>query len=455
MSLPNDRERLGAMVIGAILLGGLPTFNLVPKLRRRHFPTPRQQAVFSAFARLGREKSEINYGIVATNIAGTTDSEQFEDKETGKSHLNAFLQACLLETPTHEHIRFLAGELIEQSVRDRWVTYATEEIPQLANNNSNTMETVNATINEQKDKLFSELMNYKDDTLSTKEIIEQYDDPEHQQKFIPTGYEKLDELLGEGLGAGELSIVAARTSEGKTSLALNIALNVAQLNQSVLFVSIEMNHRRLIERSIITTSGIAKTDMPLSANEQATMETAKRCLSRYPIDIVHDSWLTIAKLRGKLEERKLQRETDLLIVDYLQLMHADRESGNRTQDVSFISAGLKQIATDYDVPVLAVAQLSRETDKRVNKEPKLTDLRESGSIEQDADVVLLLQRQDQGLSEMEWIAKHNDKTPYPAGLTRVNVAKNRHGARGTILFEAIPHLFAFEELGRMSYENSV
>ena len=451
MSLPNDRERLGAMVIGAILLGGLLTFNLVPKLRRKHFPTPRQQAVYSAFARLGREKSEINYGIVASSIVGTKEAELFEDKETGQSQLNAFLQACLLETPTPDHIRFLAGELIQQSVKDRLVTYATEEIPKLVNNNSNTMETVNALITEEKDKLLSELMNYKDETLSTKEIIEQFDDPDSQQRFVPTGYPVLDDLLGEGLGAGELSIVAARTSEGKTSLALNIALQVAQLNRSVLFVSIEMNHRRLIERSIITTSGVPKTEDPLSAQELASIEIAKRCISMYPIDIIHDSWLTIAKLRAKMEERKLQRETELLIVDYLQLMKADRESGNRAQDVSYISAGLKQIATDYDVPVLAVAQLSRETDRRSDKEPKLTDLRESGSIEQDADVVLLLQRLDMGMSEKEWDEKHNGNTSYPAGLTRVKVAKNRHGARGTLLFEAIPHLFAFEELGRMSY----
>ena len=454
MSLPNDRERLGAMVIGAILLGGLPTFKLVPKLRRKHFPTPRQQAVYSAIVHLGQGKSEINFGIVATQIGGTKEAEHFTNKDTGESQIYAFLRACLLETPTHEHIKFLASELIQQSVRDRWVTYATEEIPQLTNNSNNTMETVNAEITAAKDKLFAELMNYNDETLSTKEIIEQFDDPEHQQKFVKTGYTMLDNLLGEGLGAGELSILAARTSEGKTSLALNIALQVAQLNRNVLFVSIEMNHRRLIERSIITISGIPKTDTPLSRREQADIDLAKRCISMYPIDIVHDSWLTIAKLRAKMEERKLQTKTELLVVDYLQLMKPDRESGNRAVDVSYISAGLKQIATDYDLPVLAVAQLSRETDKRSTKEPKLTDLRESGSIEQDADTVLLLQRRDQGMSELEWIEKNPDHVPYPAGLTSVKVAKNRHGARGTILFEAIPHLFAFEELGPMSYQDS-
>ena len=453
MSLPNDRERLGAMVIGAILLGGLPTFKLVPKLRRKHFPTPRQQAVYSAIVRIGQGKSEINLGIVAAHIAGTKEAEQFENKDTGDSQLNAFLHACLLETPTPEHIRFLAGELIKQSVRDRLVTFATEEIPQLTNNSNNPMETVNNLITEGKDKLFAELMNFKDETMSAKEIIEQYDDPERQQKFVPTGYTMLDNLLGEGLGAGELSILAARTSEGKTSLALNIALQVAQLNRNVLFVSIEMNHRRLIERSIITVSGVAKSDHPLSTREQADVELAKRCISMYPIDIVHDSWLTIAKLRAKMEERKLQRNTDLLVVDYLQLMKPDRESGNRAVDVGYISAGLKQIATDYDLPVLAVAQLSRETDKRSTKEPKLTDLRESGSIEQDADTVILLQRRDLGMSEREWIESKPDHTPYPAGLTSVKVAKNRHGARGTLLYEAIPHLFAFEELGPMSYQD--
>ena len=448
MSHPNDRERLGAMVIGAILLGGAQTFRLVPKLRRKHFPTIRQQSVFAAFARLARVKSEINYGIVAAHVAGSKDNEHFVNQDTGESQIRGFLTACLAETPSYEHIKYLAGQLIDQSVRDRLVELFTTEATELTNDMRVPMESVNTQIGEKKDRLLSELMNYKEETMSTKDIIEQYDDPDQRKQFVPTGYHTLDEMLGSGLGSGELTILAARTSEGKTSLALNIALQVAQRNSRVLFVSIEMEHFRLIQRAIIAISGIAKPDGQLTTVEEETVRVAKQCISSYPIDITHDSQLTINKLRTIMEDRRLNSTTDLLIVDYLQLMKAEREFASRANEVSDISGGLKQISQDFDCPVLALAQLSRDTDKRVNKEPKLTDLRESGSIEQDADIVLMIQRQDQMMTEVEWMQKNGD-TPYPGGLTNLHISKNRHGPRGKLLYETVPHLYTFVEIGRI------
>ena len=249
-------------------------------------------------------------------------------------------------------------------------------------------------------------------------------DPELvQRNMISTGYKSFDEKLG-GFKRGDLIIVAARPSMGKTAIALNFAQNVAKKNRHVAIFSLEMSKEQLTDRLIAAAMAVDSWKLQkgkLTEDEFARMGDALETLSHSKIyldDSPAGEGLT--SIKSKARRLKMESGLDLIVIDYLQLM-SNGNSLNRVQEVSEISRGLKSLARELDVPVIALSQLSRQLESRPDKRPVMSDLRESGSIEQDADIIVMLYRDDY----------YNEFSETP-GVTNVLIRKNRNGPIGQV-----------------------
>lgn len=252
---------------------------------------------------------------------------------------------------------------------------------------------------------------------------------------IKTGFEKLDEMTS-GLQPGELIIIAARPSLGKTALALNIAAHAAiEQQKSVGVFSLEMTKESLLIRLLCSEAGIDSHRLRTGFTNDDEWKKAVHALGRLniaPLFIEDTPALSIMEIRGKARRLKAEKGLDLLIVDYLQLATGHGRFESRTQEVSFISQGLKSIAKELHVPVIALSQLSRAPEAGKGREPQLSDLRDSGSIEQDADVVIFIHR-----GRVSEDGNENE----PGAPVELNIGKQRNGPTGTFKLIFIkPHV---------------
>jgi replicative DNA helicase len=241
---------------------------------------------------------------------------------------------------------------------------------------------------------------------------------------LSTGIERLDAMTG-GLFPGQLAILAARPSMGKTSMALGICSHVAMnLNKSVLFASLEMSQEEISERFLIARSGIdgGKCRVPerLTAEDFAQLALAYDHSAALPLEIDDSPVMGVARLASAARRFKARCGLDLLAIDYLQMIDPDNPRESRQEQVAKISRGLKGIARELKIPILACAQLNRLVEARENHTPRMSDLRESGAIEADAHLVMLLHRPE-----------YYDPSDSP-GLAQLILGKNRNGAKGTI-----------------------
>ncbi len=263
---------------------------------------------------------------------------------------------------------------------------------------------------------------------------------------VRTGFKDLDDLFG-GLRGGDLVILAARPSVGKTALALNIASRAAQLGTSVAFFSLEMSATQLVQRVLSTETRINSKKMQtgqMSAQDWVTLVNASDTLSKLQLWVDDTPSASILEVRAKARRqlRGVEPQKGLIIVDYLQLMQPQNtRTESRQVEIAEISRGLKILAKEMDMPIIALSQLSRAVESRQGKRPILSDLRESGAIEQDADIVMFL---DRSLSEKE--AEQEDR---PALNTAdVIVAKHRNGPTGVVSLAFQSEFTRFDNLAR-------
>jgi len=274
-----------------------------------------------------------------------------------------------------------------------------------------------------------------------------------QLTAIRTGFTDLDTLLA-GFKRSDLVIIGARPSVGKSAFALGIARNAAiQQKANVALFSLEMSAEQLAVRLLSAEAGVEANRLRLGQNtefeERKVIDAAAR-LSEANIWFDDSPFLTVAELRARA--RRLARQAgglDLIIIDYLQLMHGDNPGSreNRVQEISYISRTLKSLARELDVPIVALAQLSRAIEARHPRIPMLSDLRDSGSIEQDADIVMFLSREEMYVTLEQWMQQHPDlpESAYPKGVAQVIVAKNRHGPIGTVELRFRERFARFED----------
>ena len=239
---------------------------------------------------------------------------------------------------------------------------------------------------------------------------------------IPSGFSELDAKIG-GLSRSDLILIAARPGIGKTSLALNIASHVAlKEKKGVAIFSLEMSGEQLVSRMISSLALVDSSRLrtgDIRPDEWTRLAEAVSILGDSPMKIDDNAGVTVQEIKAKLRREK---DIGLVIIDYLQLMRSGSRSENRVQEVAEISRSLKIMARELDIPVVALSQLNRASESRKDKKPMLSDLRESGSIEQDADIVIFLYR-DEDNPDLE-----------ARNIVNCSVAKNRHGATGTIDF---------------------
>ena len=249
----------------------------------------------------------------------------------------------------------------------------------------------------------------------------------------------LDKMTA-GFQKGDLIILAARPSMGKTALALNIAAEAARKNTVAMF-SLEMSKEQLTQRLFSSLGKIPEVNLQrgdLSEEEWTSLIDAVGWVGELKLHIDDTAALSLFDLRQRARRLKREQGLDLIVVDYIQLMQGSKEyRGNRVQEVSELSRGLKALARELDIPVVVLSQLSRAVEMRAEKKPQLSDLRESGSIEQDADIVMFLYRE-------EYYNKESEKE----NLAEIIIAKNRNGATGIVPLYFAKEILQFSELTR-------
>jgi len=296
------------------------------------------------------------------------------------------------------------------------------------------------------------------DFIPLRQVLDQYLEEVAQRAAPPkegvlphifTGYSVLDEWLG-GLQRADLIILAARPSLGKTSLALGIVRNAAmEYNAKVAVFSLEMSREAIAERLLAGEAGVDTRRLRLglyNEEEERKLMDAAGVLSEAHIYIDDTPQIRITELRSKARRLHYQlKGLDLIVVDYLQLVQGGGRAESRVQEIGQISRSLKALARELEVPVLAVSQLSRAPEWRASHRPQLSDLRESGNLEQDADIVLFIYRDDVYYTEEEWLEEHPTK-PYPKGIAQIIIAKHRNGPTGEVSLRFIPRLAKFTDL---------
>ncbi len=260
---------------------------------------------------------------------------------------------------------------------------------------------------------------------------------------IPSGYKKLDRM-SSGFQNGDLIVLASRPSMGKTALALCMGSTASHNNFTVGFFSLEMSAEQLVLRLLSTESEISHHNIrnaTITSDEWIELTNVAAQLAQMKLFIDDTAMLNLMDLRAKARKLKAEQGLQLLIIDYLQLIHSNKKHENRHQEVSEISRSLKALAKELNIPILALSQLSRAVDSRMDKRPMLSDLRESGAIEQDADLIMFLYRD----------IVYNAETEHPT-LAELIVGKQRNGPTGTLYLNYVKELTKFEDTDEEPFE---
>ena len=350
--------------------------------------------------------------------------------------------------PTASHAKAYAEIIEKASVRRRLIKAGTEIANKAYEDDTNVDDLIGAAekqLFEVSDKIVRSDYVPMDELLADAfDRIEELHKNKGALRGLKTGFRDLDKKTA-GFQKGDLIIVGARPAMGKTTFAQNIAYNIASINKKgVLFFSMEMAKNEIVDRMISDVSGVDNWKMRtgnLSDEEFSRIGDAMGEMDEIPIYIDDTSSMNIMELRNKARRAMHDHDIGIVIVDYLQLIQgSDRYAGNRVQEVTEISRGLKILARELEIPVVALAQLSRNVTGRENPRPVLSDLRESGSIEQDADLVMFLHRPD--------YYKQNDDNYEETHITELLIAKHRHGAIGKVELYFHPELLRFMSLDK-------
>ncbi len=340
----------------------------------------------------------------------------------------AFITALVNTVPTSIHAEYYA-RIVERTATRRRLIEAAGQIAALAYQEADDVDEV---VDRAEQVLFGvSERRISRELVPIKQVLSEYYDrieylTRHRGEFIgiPTGFDHIDRLLG-GLQRSDMVILAARPSVGKTSLALGFAHNAAKkYGQRVAFFSLEMSNEQVVQRLISAETGIDAQRLrrgEIESDEWGRFMKAASDLAETYFFIDDTPGVSALELRTKARRLHAEVGVDLIVVDYLQLMHGDFRSENRVQEISSISRALKALARELHVPVLALSQLSRGVESRTDKRPILSDLRESGALEQDADVVMFIYRDEM----------YNENTERP-NIADVMIAKHRHGPTGTV-----------------------
>lgn len=425
-------------LLGAVLIDEETLADVSEHVSPKDFYDKRHATVFGAMMRLYERHKPVD-------LLTLTDELKKKD-ELDIIGGSAFLTDLTNYVPTAAHAEAYAEMVAQKAVRRRLIK-ASSEISELGYNEDTTTQEL---LEKAEAELFSVSdQSLKQDLTSIEQILtESFDRMEelHRNKGalrgIPTGYRDLDNMTA-GLQRSDLIILAARPAMGKTTLVTNLAYNVATIaKQPVLFFSLEMSKEQLVDRMLADASGVDSWNIRtgnLSDEDFGKLSEAMGEMAEAPIYIDDTPGLSVLEMRTKARRAAHEAPLGLIIVDYLQLMQGSGKSdGNRVQEVSEISRGLKLIARELNVPLIALSQLSRSVENRSPQIPQLADLRESGSIEQDADIVSFIYRP----------GYYEPDNPEHENITKLIIAKHRNGPVGTVELYFHPERLRFMSLDK-------
>jgi replicative DNA helicase len=428
-------------LLGAVLIDEETLADISEHVTPKDFYDKRHGIVYGAMMRLYEKHKPVDLLTLTEEL-----SRKKELETIGGS---AYLTELTNYVPTAAHAEAYA-ELVSQKAIRRRLIKASGDISELGYDEETSTQEL---LEQAEAQLFSVSdQSLKQDLVSIESILtESFDRMEelHRNKGtlrgVRTGYRDLDNMTA-GLQRSDLIILAARPAMGKTTLVTNLAYNVATIaKQPVLFFSLEMSKEQLVDRMLADASGVDAWNIRtgnLSDEDFSKLSEAMGEMAEAPIFIDDTPGVSVLEMRTKARRAMHEQPLGLIIVDYLQLMQGSgRDNGNRVQEVSEISRGLKLLARELNVPVIALSQLSRSVESRSPQIPQLADLRESGSIEQDADIVMFIYRE-----------AYYDPDSDRGNITDLIVAKHRNGPTGRIELYFHPERLRFMSVDRKHSE---
>lgn len=422
-------------VLGAILLEPSCLNAVAMILRADHFYLPQHRDIYTHMLTLD---SASGGRIDALLLLNSLKEDNIFTDESGKN----YLYQLSLNVPSAANVEAYA-HIIKEKYYIRSLITASREIIE---NASAATQDADTLLDFAEQKIYNIRQGHtvngptrlSDITPMVYEKLYQLSSPEREQYMgLKTGFDELDKVT-TGLNKSDLIIIGARPAMGKTSFALNIARNVAvRGHKKVLFFSLEMGKEQLAQRILATEARVESTKMRTGRFSQAEWEKLAQAtifLSDFDIYFDDTSGITVPEMKARIRRLK---DVDCVIIDYLQLMKSPIRTDNRVQEVTEITRSLKLMAKDLNIPVVTCAQLARRTEERgKSHKPQLSDLRESGSIEQDADIVMMLYRDN-------YYTDTDDNAPAVANNAQVLVQKNRHGPTADINLNWLPEYTLF------------
>ena len=409
-------------LLGAILSDGSKLDLIIDKVKSEDFYYHKHQIIYDSIISISNKREPIDLITITNHLENIKELESIG----GVIYLSHLIEF----TPVVSNVEQYAEIILQKSLR-RKLLKVSQKISQLAIDQS---EETDELIDKVENSLFeitsqevsSEYSSIDKILLDSFERLEQMHHHKGGLKGLRTGFTDLDNLLA-GLHKSDLIIVAARPSMGKSSLAMNIARQVLDSSNSpICYFSLEMSKEQLVDRLLASESRVDSWKIRthnLNDNDYDKMSVAMDSLAKIPLFIDDSAGLSITEIRTKARRIQMQHGLGLIIIDYLQLMSGRTSKGdhNRVQEISEISRGLKSLARELNIPIIALSQLSRTVESRRPQIPQLADLRESGSIEQDADIVMFIYRKG-----------HYEPDTEEPNLATIMIKKHRNGPLGDI-----------------------
>ncbi len=418
--MPPQNIEAEEAILGAVLANPVCFNKVADMLTPASFYKPANKVIYDAIVELFNKNQAIDIVTVSERL-----------NENDKLELvggRAYINDLALNVTTTANIEYYAKIVQEKAIK-RELINAGAEIVEMAYDNMPTEATLDNAekliFNIAQQKTTSDLVSVKDLVLTSYEQISYRYEHRDELTGVPTGFYDLDNMTS-GLQKSDLIILAARPSMGKTALALNIAQNVAlKAQKTVAIFSLEMSKEQLVQRMLCSEAEVDTHKLKtgnMHASDWEKLTIAMNHFADAPLYIDDKPGATVMEVRAKCRRLAMERkEIGLVVIDYLQLMEGGNKE-DRNQQISGISRGLKSLARELNVPVIALSQLSRAVESRPDKHPMMSDLRESGAIEQDADIIMFIYRD-------EYYNKENTEN---RGKAEVIIAKHRNGAVGSI-----------------------
>lgn len=432
--MPQSTEAEQA-VIGSMLIDPECVPTVIEQLRPEDFYIEENRHIFETIYSMFNHAMRID----AVTVLDQLKSAGFYDEAGGRAYLMQLMEL----TPTSAGVREYASIVRDKSML-RAIATAGAEIERLAlseeGSASELTELAEQKIyNVRQGREIKGLSHIKSVIMDLYEQLDERSRSDSDISGISTGFKDLDYAL-TGLNKSDLILVAARPGMGKTAFALNIALNAAKAcKKDVVVFQLEMSKDQLASRFLASEALIESQKLKtgnLGEDDWIKIARATNALAKTRIYVDDNPAITVAEIKAKC--RRLGDGLGLIVIDYLQLMQSGKRNDNRTQEVAEISRSLKIMAKELNVPVVCLSQLSRAAEQRADKKPMLSDLRESGAIEQDADIVMFIYRDDY----------YNDESEHK-NVAEIIIAKNRHGATGSVYLQWIGQYTTFSSQDRI------